>query len=55
MKKVSLLLISLFGSAALVACNGGGSSGGGGGDVPSGCPNSAAQCGASSTATQYNT
>ena len=52
MKKVSLLLISLFGSAALVACNGGGSSGGG---APSGCPNGAAQCGAASVATQYDT
>lgn len=56
MKKVSLLLAALFGATALVACNsGGGSSGGGGGDVPSGCPNGASQCGASTVATQYDT
>lgn len=55
MKKISLLLVYLFGATAIVACNGGGSSGGGGGgDVPSGCPNGASQCGASSVATQYD-
>lgn len=58
MKKISLLLVSLFGATAIVACNGGGSSGGGGGgggDAPSGCTNGASQCGASSAATQYDT
>lgn len=57
MKRISLVLASLVGSMALVACgSGGGSSGGGenGDDVPSGCANGASQCGASATATLYD-
>jgi hypothetical protein len=56
MKKLTVLLLMINGTALLVACNGGSSSssGGGGSNSPSGCPNGAVSCGATESATSVS-
>lgn len=56
MKQISILLMSLFGATALVACGGGssGGNGGGGDNPPSACANGQPSCGALESATPFS-